>query len=308
MPDLAQRLRVLLAKGKLDLPFPGQGSTPERHRALIEFARKDLSLARLIEAHTDAVAIASEAGVELPKGKLFGVWAADGPASRLDLQRLSNGLLLQGLKQFCTGATFLDGALVTAHDGNHRMLINVPLNGRGLTMDATGWNTAAFADTATAVVKFSGVMLESTAVIGGEDWYLCRPGFWHGALGPAACWAGGAMALIEAVRRRPRVDAHWRAHMGALEASEWVLHAILAQAGRQIDADPQDQRAEAKVRALIARHSIERTCMEVLDRFGRATGPRLLAFDAEIARRYAELTLYVRQCHAEADLEQICAQ
>jgi len=52
-------------------------------------------------------------------------------------------------------------------------------------------------------------------------------------------------------------------------------------------------------------HLIERTCTEVLDRFGRATGPQLLAFNPQIARRHIELTLYIRQCHAERDLESI---
>jgi hypothetical protein len=55
----------------------------------------------------------------------------------------------------------------------------------------------------------------------------------------------------------------------------------------------------------MARHLIERICTEVLDHFGRATGPTLLAFDAAVAQRYAELTLYIRQCHAERDLAEI---
>jgi hypothetical protein len=306
MPDLAQRLRDLLGAGKLDLPLPGHGHTGDRHRALLEFAREDLALARLIEAHIDAVAIAYEAGMRPHEGSLYGVWASDGPASRLEVERLSGGsMLLQGVKQFCTGATFLDAALVTAYEGAQRILLEVPLNNPGLTRDASGWSTPAFAETVTATVSFSGVVVESAAVVGAADWYLARPGFWHGAVGPAACWAGGAIALIDAVRRRPKVDTHWRVHMGALQASEWALRAILAEAGRQIDEDPEDHRREAQTRALIARHLIERTCTEVMDRFGRVTGPRLLAFDAAIAKHYSELTLYIRQCHAEADLEQI---
>jgi hypothetical protein len=42
-----------------------------------------------------------------------------------------------------------------------------------------------------------------------------------------------------------------------------------------------------------------------MDHFGRATGPALLAFDAALAQRYAELTLYIRQCHAERDLQSL---
>jgi hypothetical protein len=95
--------------------------------------------------------------------------------------------------------------------------------------------------------------------------------------------------------------------MGALEASEWALKAILTEAGRQIDADPGDSGGVRQKRALMARHLIERTCTDVLDHFGRATGPALLAFDVAVAQRYAELTLYIRQCHAERDLAEIPA-
>jgi hypothetical protein len=38
---------------------------------------------------------------------------------------------------------------------------------------------------------------------------------------------------------------------------------------------------------------------------GRAAGPQLLAYDRQIARQHMALTLYIRQCHAERDLETI---
>jgi hypothetical protein len=41
------------------------------------------------------------------------------------------------------------------------------------------------------------------------NWYLTRPGFWHGALGPAACWAGGAIGLIDAVCTLNKRDPHY---------------------------------------------------------------------------------------------------
>jgi hypothetical protein len=76
-------------------------------------------------------------------------------------------------------------------------------------------------------------------------------------------------------------------------------------AAREIDADPHDTTHDAQRRALMARHLIERMCTDILDRFGRATGPQLLAFDARVAQRHAELSLYIRQCRAERDLETI---
>ena len=47
---------------------------------------------------------------------------------------------------------------------------------------------------------------------------------------------------------------------------------------------------------------VERTCTRVIDVASRALGPGPLAFDAAIGRRVAELSLYIRQDHGEADL------
>lgn len=306
MRDLIERLRALDAEGALMLPSPGAGKTAERHRALLELGRADLSLARLAEAHVDALAILAEAERTPAVNELYGVWASDGPASRLELSRLPSGqLMLNGIKKYCTGAGLLDSSLVTVHDGPQRVLVKVSLRSKGLSVESGEWASPAFAATNTAPVRFNGVVVEAGAIIGGPNWYLERPGFWHGALGPAACWAGGAIGLVDAARRASRDEAHFRAHLGALEASEWALKAFLDEAGLQIDADPTDSGGVRQKRALMARHLIERTCFDVMDHFGRATGPALLAFDAAVAQRYAELTLYVRQSHAERDLAEI---
>jgi len=55
-------LRELYAGGGLDLPLPAAGATWARWQALAELAAEDLSLARLAEAHTDAIAILAELG------------------------------------------------------------------------------------------------------------------------------------------------------------------------------------------------------------------------------------------------------
>ena len=299
-------MRVLARNGELSLPPPGAGSTVARHTALFEFGRTDLSLARLVEAHTDALAIFVEAAQVAPVGRLYGVWAADGPGSQLIVSRTDDGTIrLDGTKRYCSGAQLLDAALITAHDGDHVVLLNVSLSAPGLTVNAGEWAAPAFADTNTASVTFDNVGLTEADMIGPANWYLTRPGFWHGALGPAACWAGGAAGLVDAARALNKRDPHARAQVGALEAAEWGLRAVLEQAARQIDSDPADTSRTAQRRALMARHLIERMCTDVLDRFGRATGPQLLAFDKRVAQRYAELTLYIRQCHAERDLATI---
>jgi len=303
---LEERLARLRESGELALPLPGQGATALRHRALLRWGREDLALARIAEAHTDALAILAEAGHRARDGALYGIWAADGAASRLSARRLGNARwLLDGVKRFCSGASFLDAALVTAHVGAGVLLFDVRLDDARIRLQPSEWRTAALADTATVTVEFTGLEVAPAHQVAGPNWYLQRPGFWHGALGPAACWAGGSLCLIDAASAHARDDPHSRAHLGAMQAIGWGLHAMLDQAAREIDADPEDRRVEARVRALKVRHLVERASTEVLDRFGRATGPHLLAHDETVARQFAALALYIRQCHAERDLEKI---
>ena len=299
-----QRVRRDALNGTWALPLPGSGLTAERHRRLREIARGDLSEGRIAEAHTDAVAILAEAHKVPRADALYGVWASDGPASLVRAERAGGGLWhLFGTKQYCSGAPFLDAALVTAHAGDSILLFDVPL-AAGVRVEPSTWRTPALAEAATVPVAFD-VTLPEDAAVGPPGWYLTRPGFWHGAIGPAACWAGGALSLIDAVRSLDRQGSHARAQLGAMEALGWNLETILDQAAREMDQDPADSAHGAKRRALICRHLIERQAVEVMDRFGRASGPQLLAFDEFAARQYASLTVYIRQCHAEKDDEAI---
>jgi alkylation response protein AidB-like acyl-CoA dehydrogenase len=288
------------------LPLPGGGDTPARHRHLAAIARDNLSVGRVLEAHTDAIAIAAEGGHAVRSDALYGVWASDGAQSRLNATLREDGRWsLSGLKQYCSGSSFCTAALVTAWHEDGVLLFDVSLDLPGVRVEAPTWANSAFADTATGPVSFDAVTVTADSLLKGANWYLNRPGFWHGAIGPAACWSGGAACLIAAATALNRRDAHSRAQVGALQSLLWGFEAILTQAGSEIDNDPADSQGLAHSRALKVRHLVERWCTETLDRFGRATGPQLLAFDAHIAKQYAALALYIRQCHAERDLEAI---
>jgi alkylation response protein AidB-like acyl-CoA dehydrogenase len=220
------------------------------------------------------------------------------------------------VKPFCSGAGLVDRALVTATpdgDAAGPVLVDVDLRGPGrrcgtIAVDGDVWRASAFAATGTGTVTFRSAPVGEQQVIGPVGWYLTRPGFWNGACGPAACWAGGATHLAEtAVSHLLRSDDELSlAAAGALTALAFQCRAVLEAAGRAIDADPHDATA-AQIRALAVRHSIERSCTEVIDRAGRALGPRALAFDPSFARQYSELTLYIRQCHGERDLRALGA-
>jgi hypothetical protein len=299
--SLGLRLRKLLEDRKLDLPFPGSGKTDLRHRELAEIARNDLQIGRLAEAHTDALAILHEAGRHPQPRALYGVWASEGK-QRLKIADMA----LCGQKAFCTGAGLVDCALVTVSEPERRLLeIDLRMHRDHICFDSSRWVSDAFAETATATALLRDYPISETDFIGAPGWYLERPGFWHGACGPAACWAGGALRLVDYAREHIRAtNPHALAHLGALAANAWQLDVLLRCAGEEIDLAPENSQT-ARTRALCLRHLVEQACTDTMLRFGRVFGPRPLAFDAEISRLNQELSLYIRQSHAEVDLEDL---
>ncbi|MFN2977116.1 acyl-CoA dehydrogenase family protein [Terriglobus aquaticus] len=284
------------------LPHLGGGETPQRHAVLFDIGEEDLSLAKIAEAHFDAQAILDEARLSPEDGAIYAVWASEVPGQGLELLRgIGSADCITGGKPFCSGATLVDRALVTvAHP--EPLLVEVDLRrARGtVDWDLSQWSTEAFRLTCTGAVRFQQTSVER--VVGAAGFYLDRPGFWHGACGPAACWAGGAAGLLHFARQSKRNDAHTVAHRAAMEANVWTMRTLLTQAGVEIDQAPGD-RGAAHVRALRLRHMVEQLADDTLQRFSRAYGPHPLAMDPAMSRRCAELNLFLRQCHGERDLE-----
>jgi alkylation response protein AidB-like acyl-CoA dehydrogenase len=298
--ELIGKLRSTL---HLDMPIPGHGRTAERHRLLMQMGFEDLSYARLAEAHWDAVAILKEAGREPVAGAIYGVWASEMPGLAVELKSVDGRYELNGTKRFCTGAGLVDRALVTV-PGSAEQLVEVDVwaHRANIKIDCSSWKTHAFAETRTSTVEFLSFPVGGNRLIGESDFYLNRLGFWHGACGPAACWAGGAKAIVEYAVRQKKTDPHSQAHLGAMLSDLWALESYLESAGREID-NAADSPRRAQVLALKVRHLVEQCCTNVLRRLERAFGPHPLAFNEEVSRRCSELQLYLRQCHAERDLE-----
>lgn len=302
-PTAGARCRARLLDGGLDLPPVGEGETAGRWRALFALARDDVSVARLAEAHVDAVQILAESGRAADPARLLGVWASEGPDGPVEAEpRPGGGLRLRGAKAFCGGAGLVDDALVTARVAGSVALLLVPVADLGpARIDRSGWATPALADTSTAVVDLTGLELDTDAVIGSDGWYTDRRGFWHGAIGPAACWAGIAAGLVDHAARHAGPDPHARAHLGALHAEQWAMEAALDRSGEEIDRSPGNT-TTCRTRALTVRHLVDRGAAEVQERLGRALGPRPLVSDAEVIARDGALRIYRRQSHAERDL------
>ncbi len=301
-----RRMRQLLDAGELDVPDPGGGKTRRRFGTLRRLAAtEDLSVGRLAEAHCDAAAITREAGQSLPHGALAGVWASKFRGSGITAKPDGDGWRLTGALRFCSGAPLLDVALVDASidDGSGPyQLFLVPLRGGGIDVDTGSWASAGLAATATGGVEMD-VRVDDDSAIGAPGYYLERPGFWHGAVGVAACWAGGADGVHAAGRRTvDDDDPHAAANIGRSAAACWAMTALLDQAADEIDRDPT---RPAMPMALTVRHLVAAHCRDVIDDVQRAIGPGPFAFDGEFAQRVADVRLYIEQHHHEADLAEI---
>jgi alkylation response protein AidB-like acyl-CoA dehydrogenase len=280
-----------------DWPLPGSGRTGERLKTLASVSRRDLVLGRLVEAHADACAITSElGGPPVRAGTRWGVWAA-GPARSVTATLADGGWVLSGTKIWCSGATLLTHALIDAAAPDGQRLFAVALAQQGVDAGPPIWVGPGMRRSDTRSVTFSTVPAEP---VGGPGEYLARPGFWAGAVGVAACWYGGAVAVADRLAAADRLsDPHWQAALGGAAAALYGARGALSAAAARIDASPG---ADHSMTALACRSVVERAATEVIDRAGRALGPGPLAHDAVHAATVVDLAVYIRQHHGDRDL------
>jgi alkylation response protein AidB-like acyl-CoA dehydrogenase len=290
--------------GRLNLPLPGSGATAERWAAFADLAGEDLSLARLAEGHADSVAILAELGGPPPEpGSRWGVWAANPPGPAVTAARRDGRWLLEGTKQYCSGARICTHALVTAAADDGARLFAVATE--RLEPDTASWPATGMAGSDTLNVGFPGI---AAVPLGPPDAYTNRPGFSHGGVGVAACWYGGARAVAQTLARaagKRDVGPHALAHLGSVDLGLRAARFALGQAADEIDADPGDLSGEGPIRALRVRALTEAVAADVMTRTGRALGAGPLGHDEAHSRAVADLTVYLRQHHAERDLARL---
>jgi len=304
---VARDFAAVVDAGGLDLPHPGGGSTRRRWALLSDLAADDLCLARLAEAHVDAVAILAELGGPAPvPGSRWGVWAARPPSPQLTARRTDRGWVLVGTKPWCSGAHACTHALVTAEAPDGYRLFAVVLDGGARPRPGT---SAAVGMAAADTLEVEFPQLPATSV-GGPGAYLDRPGFWWGAMAVAACWYGGAVGVARVLAEAGSagtLGSHGLAHLGAVEAVLSTVGTAVDAAAGAVDDDPDDLGGTGERRALALRAATEAAAVHVLERVGRALGAGPVCFDARHARLVADLPVYLRQSHAERDLARLGA-
>ncbi|HZG22619.1 MAG TPA: acyl-CoA dehydrogenase [Herbaspirillum sp.] len=297
----ARLLRQLVAAGLDQLPLPGQGETLARWQALAAVAAHDLSLAKLYEAHTDALAILAAAGHPQPPRSIWGVWCAQGRPGSLVMRMpaAEEYVLLDGEKPWCSGAAAVTHGLLSHRDDAGRTwLLALELGQREVSIIEDDWAAVGMAATRTARLQLQGATAQ---VVGAPDFYLRRPGFWHGGIGIAACWHGAAAALVGQLRQAlaQRADPHALARLGSAECALHTSATSLRESAARIDAFPAE---DAMRHALRTRLIVEQACTRIIDDMGAALGPHPYCGQRRSARLLADLPVWLRQSHAERDL------
>lgn len=303
--DPMAQLQALVHRGLDRLPLPGQGATLLRWRALARVGANDLSLAKLYEGHTDALAILSELGrpdVHRP-GRVWGVWAAEAADARVLVTRCEGDpCTVSGAKAWCSGAEGVTHGLLTAWHAKGRgpWLAAIDMAQPGVETRRGPWRAVGMAGTSTCDVQLEGARAE---LIGSAGDYLSRPGFWHGGAGIAACWYGAATAIAGRLRLAVATSSERHGVLGCVALGQVELQlqqtlAVLTRAAHTIDAHPE---ADAQAIALVARLSAERCATQVLGLVGSALGAGPYCRDARFARLAADLPVFLRQSHAERD-------
>jgi len=286
-------------------------------KTLASLGAGDLTVARVVEPHLDALAILAQAaqrdrGVDgswpsasAPGGSTWGVYAAHAPGAHLDAHSVGGEWMLSGVKPWCSLGGQLSHALITAHiDQSRRQLFAVDLAHSGVRVSDAPWVSRGLTAVRSTALELDAV---PATPVGPPGWYLDRPGFAWGGVGVAAVWFGGACALaqsvLEAARRRDP-DQLALLHVGRLDLALQGAELALRAAADRIDAGAATgalgELLASRVRATVAA-AAELTLAET----ARALGPAPLTSDEEHARRVADLAVYVRQHHGERDVARL---
>lgn len=304
--------------------LPGQGNTRTLWETLATIAMYDVGASRIFEPHLDARAIRAQAGLAVAAEGTWGVYAAEAPHARLTAQPATHSSRgegeevegeeweLQGAKAWCSLASTLDHALVSAFiNDTDRALFAVDLKAPGVTASQDGWEAHGMAEVPSVGVTFDRT---SATMVGEPGWYLNRPGFAWGGMQVAAAWFGGALGLVrefDASLTRREPDQIALATLGRLCREVSACAAQFAVLADLIDAaeegiatrsgDYQDGQPEWWPAALALRGNVAASAESTLHTVLRGMGPAPLALNAAFAKRVADLTLYLRQHHFDRD-------
>ena len=301
--DLEKALALAADLGG-ELPVPARGDTLRLWESLATLGAADLTVARVVEPHLDALAILDEAGRRAqPVGAVWGVFAAEGG------ERLR--------------AASTDDGAVDAH-GHQAVVLprrpSHPRAGHGLGRRVPAWALRGGPRSSRRESPAGNALGGARPRPGAQH----RPRVRRRAGPPARCRRGGTSSG----RASPGVASAWP-RSGTAQPWPWLDGCARPRPTASLTRSrwptsvPSTSRSPGHEPSSSTRHrswtapgsrprtppgspcgsvrSVADTVDEVLLRSGHALGPGPLATEGEHAGRVSDLALYVRQHHAERD-------
>jgi len=283
-------------------------------RLLALLGEANLSVARLYEAHVNAIQLAFRYGSaemkarcaeDVARKNLFALWVTDPPGGGVRL----DGNVLTGAKAFCSGAGAATRALITAATPAGAQMLILPL--AQARVIPSGIKLAGMRAAITGSVDFSGISVSRADLLGEPENYLREPVFSAGAWRGSAAAFGGLTALVNLHRtemrdRKRDSDPNQRARFGQLLIAHETARLWLGQAARR--ACLEDGPAQEIVAYVnLARLAIEAACLDGmrLTQRGLGLGAFLSGHPAE--RICRDLAVFLRQPAPDETLDKAAA-
>jgi alkylation response protein AidB-like acyl-CoA dehydrogenase len=275
-------------------------------------AAADAAVGRILDGHLNAVerlevaaapAVREHELAAVAAGeRLLGVWGADpGPGEGLParLHKGDGGLVLRGVKTFCSGAGGIDAALVMVgtDDGTAPSLVLVEC-GEGLEIDRGWYRAAGLRASESHRVVFRDAPV--TAVLG-EPGELARdPWFSRDAMRTATSWAGmvdaAVAAALDELAARHADDPLAQLAAGRIEAAQGTVYAWLERAARVADAAlAPDSVIDPRPTGIAMRAEIDRAAKAILEIAAAACGSHPFVTGGPLDRARRDLETFLLQ-------------
>ncbi|WP_220033943.1 hypothetical protein [Arthrobacter psychrolactophilus] len=274
--------------------------------ALAALDSVDLGVDKIIEPHLDAPNILDETGspstddrsiwVVFAARSIWVVFAAEGSWHHLQTGSIDNNhRTLTGTEPRCSPTTILNNVIVTAHTETIRRACAVDLRQPGFSRAGSPWAACGLVEVPRRTLSFDEVAAIPIADVG---WSFDRPGSPWCGIGVAAIWHGAMFAIAR--RLFEYCTARTPGHITLLHLDEAnadihrsaiPLRIAAVELGESGGASTQltAVRTRAVVVVVVAKVEI------VMAVAAHGLGPAPLTFEAEHAKRIADLSLCARE-------------
>ena len=300
-----------LSMAAFDPEFGGTGlGAPDQQQTLCGVLRlvgaADLSVARILEGHVNAIMLVSRYGTEaqiaalaadVKRGELSGVWGAEDAQG---LRRIARGAewSFKGRKILASGAGFVTRPVVpvTTSEGHVMYLLHLP---QGERIDVSAWKPLGMKATASGAVDLTGISVGFREQIGTAGDFMRQPFFSGGAWRFCAAQLGAMEYLAklygEHLRTRGRDnDPYQLERVAQCAAACGTAHFWIEEASRRFGADtlePQSVVAFANLTRMVT----ERAALEVMERVQKGIGLTSFMSGHPAERVARDLATYLRQ-------------